>query len=229
MSKEFKLPELGENIESADIINVLVKPGDKIEKEQSIIEIETDKATIEVPSSYEGIVEEVLVKKGDKVKVGQAIIKVGDGDGKSAPEEKASETKEETKSESKKKEEKPAEESKPQKSEKPVSTKGSIIEMTLPELGENIESADIINILVKPGDMIEKEQGIIEIETDKATVEVPSSVSGKVVEVLVKTGEKAKVGQVIIKVESSETDTWQKRSLPKKKKPNRKPKPKLKK
>jgi pyruvate dehydrogenase E2 component (dihydrolipoyllysine-residue acetyltransferase) len=223
MSKEFKLPELGENIESADIINVLVKPGDKIEKEQGIIEIETDKATIEVPSSYAGIVEEVLVKQGDKVKVGQAIIKVGDGDGKSAPKEKASETKTETKSESKKKEEKPTEESKPQKSEKPVSIKGSIVEMTLPELGENIESADIINVLIKPGDMIEKEQGIIEIETDKATVEVPSSVSGKVVEVLVKTGEKAKVGQVIIKVESSEIETVAETKSTKEEKAEQKP------
>ena len=224
MSKEFKLPELGENIESADIINVLVKPGDKIEKEQSIIEIETDKATIEVPSSYEGIVEEVLVKKGDKVKVGQAIIKVGDGDGKSAPEEKASETKEETKSESKeKKETKSSEEIKQQKNEKSVSIKGSIVEMTLPELGENIESADIINVLVKPGDMIEKEQGIIEIETDKATVEVPSSVSGKIVEVLVKTGEKAKVGQVIIKVESSETETVAETKSAKEEKAEQKP------
>ena len=223
MSKEFKLPELGENIESADIINVLVKPGDKIEKEQGIIEIETDKATIEVPSSYAGIVEEVLVKQGDKVKVGQAIIKVGDGEGKSAPKEKSSETKIETKSESKKKEEKPTEESKPQKSEKPVSIKGSIVEMTLPELGENIESADIINVLVKPGDMIEKEQGIIEIETDKATVEVPSSVSGKIVEVLVKTGEKAKVGQVIIKVESSETENVAKTKSAKEEKAEQKP------
>ncbi len=224
MSKEFKLPELGENIESADIINVLVKPGDKIEKEQSIIEIETDKATIEVPSSYEGIVEEVLVKKGDKVKVGQAIIKVGDGDGKSAPEEKASETKEETKSVSKeKKETKSSEEIKQQKNEKSVSIKGSIVEMTLPELGENIESADIINVLVKPGDMIEKEQGIIEIETDKATVEVPSSVSGKIVEVLVKTGEKAKVGQVIIKVESSETETVAETKSAKEEKAEQKP------
>jgi len=207
MSKEFKLPELGENIESADIINVLVKPGDKIEKEQSIIEIETDKATIEVPSSYEGTVEEVLVKEGDKVKVGQTIIKVEDGEGKSAPKEKISETKEEAKSGSKKKEGKTTKET---KSERPSSTKSSIVDVILPELGENIESADIINVLVKPGDNIEKDQGIIEIETDKATVEVPSSISGKVVEVLVKTGEKAKTGQAIIKVESSETETIEK-------------------
>ncbi len=79
MATEFKLPELGENIESADIINVLVKAGDVIEKKQSIIEIETDKATIEVPSNVSGKVTEVLVKQGESVKVGQTIIKVDEG------------------------------------------------------------------------------------------------------------------------------------------------------
>ncbi|MDZ7626699.1 MAG: biotin/lipoyl-containing protein [Ignavibacteriaceae bacterium] len=83
MATEFKLPELGENIESADIINVLVKVGDVVEKEQSIIEIETDKATIEVPSNISGKITEVLVKQGDSVKVGQTIIKVDEGGRKS--------------------------------------------------------------------------------------------------------------------------------------------------
>jgi pyruvate dehydrogenase E2 component (dihydrolipoamide acetyltransferase) len=117
MPKEFKLPELGENIESADIINVLVKAGDKIEKEQSIIEIETDKATIEVPSSLDGIVKEVLVKEGDKIKVGQVLIKVDDVDEKESLKETTSETKEETKPESKNKIER---KSKPEKTEKPM-------------------------------------------------------------------------------------------------------------
>jgi len=76
MATEFKLPELGENIESADVIAVLVKAGDRIEKEQSVIEIETDKATIEVPSSVEGIITEVLVKEGDNIEVGKTLIKV---------------------------------------------------------------------------------------------------------------------------------------------------------
>ncbi len=80
MATEFKLPELGENIESADIVNVLVKVGDMIEKEQSIIEIETDKATIEVPSNISGKITEVLVKQGESVKVGQTIIKVDEGE-----------------------------------------------------------------------------------------------------------------------------------------------------
>ena len=76
MTTEFKLPELGENIESADVIAVLVKVGDRLEKEQSVIEIETDKATVEVPSSVEGKVIEVLVKEGDKAKPGDVILMV---------------------------------------------------------------------------------------------------------------------------------------------------------
>ena len=89
MATEFKLPELGENIESADIVNVLVKVGDMIEKEQSIIEIETDKATIEVPSNVSGKITEVLVKQGESVKVGQTIIKVDEGKTEAKAEAKA--------------------------------------------------------------------------------------------------------------------------------------------
>ena len=90
MTIEFKLPELGENIDSADVTEVLVKVGDKLEKDQSIIEIETDKATVEVPSMIEGIVSEVMVKVGDSVQVGQTLIKL-DEEGKifdETPDEK---------------------------------------------------------------------------------------------------------------------------------------------
>jgi len=72
--KEFKLPDLGENIESADVVAVLVKKGDTVVMDQSLIEIETDKATIEVPSTIEGIVADVMIKAGDNVKVGHTII-----------------------------------------------------------------------------------------------------------------------------------------------------------
>ena len=78
MATEFKLPELGENIESADVIAVLVKAGDRLIKEQSVIEIETDKATIEVPSTVEGVITEVLVKEGDNIQVGKTLVKVDD-------------------------------------------------------------------------------------------------------------------------------------------------------
>jgi len=89
MATEFKLPELGENIESADVIAVLVKAGDHLKKEQSVIEIETDKATIEVPSSVEGVITKVLVKEGDNIQVGKTIVKVDDsGEKKESVNEK---------------------------------------------------------------------------------------------------------------------------------------------
>ncbi len=199
MSTEFKLPELGENIESADVLNVLVKPGDKIEKDQGVIEIETDKATIEVPSTIEGIIKEVMVKSGDKVKVGQALIKVDENGHAQVtkPEEKQPEKKQEPQKTEVKKEEKPASVQTTKK------TANEVVEMKLPELGENIESADVLTVLVKEGDFVEKDQGIIEIETDKATIEVPSAYNGKVVSVLIKSGEKAKVGQPLVKIELS--------------------------
>ncbi len=201
MAKEFKLPELGENIESADVLNVLVKSGDKIEKDQGIIEIETDKATIEVPSTLNGIIEKVLIKPGDKVKVGQPIITVDDGQ---KAEEKKAAPKQEAAAPAKTAEPQAAQKAAPAPQKK--KTSGQIKEMKLPELGENIESADVLNILVKPGDFIEKDQGILEIETDKATIEVPSTLTGKIVEVLIKSGEKAKVGQPLIKVETADTE-----------------------
>jgi len=200
MATEFKLPELGENIESADVIAVLVKAGDRLEKEQSVIEIETDKATIEVPSSVEGVITEVFVKKGDNIKVGKTLIKVDDSVEKTetVTEKPATEgkPKEEVKVVVGKKEEVKIEETTAE-----PSGKKEIIEFKVPDLGENIDTADIIGVLVKYGDTIVKDQGVIEIETDKATIEVPSSVEGKVIEVLVKEGDKAKPGDVILKVE----------------------------
>ena len=89
---DFNLPELGENISAGDVLRVLVKPGDTIAKDQPVLELETDKATIEVPSSVAGQVKDVRVKAGDKVKVGQAILSVEDGgkaDEQSAPRKEA--------------------------------------------------------------------------------------------------------------------------------------------
>src|SRR3954467_10491104 len=101
MPTEFTLPELGENIAAGDVVRVLVAPGDTIAKDQPVLELETDKATIEVPSSVAGTVGEVRVKPGEKVKVGQVVLTVDDGaaakgktaeapkaDAKGAPEKK---------------------------------------------------------------------------------------------------------------------------------------------
>jgi len=196
MATEFKLPELGENIESADVASVLVKEGDTVKKDQAIIEIETDKATIEVPSTIEGTITKLLVKSGDKIKVGSVVMVVDEG---GSPAENKSEHKKENKPTEVKSE--PEVEYKAAPSTK-SSGKKEIVDFHLPDLGENIPSADVVNVLVKVGDVIEVDQAILEIETDKATIEVPTTVAGKVVEVFVKAGSKAKVGDVVIKVET---------------------------
>ena len=82
---DFTLPELGENIATGDVLRVLVKPGDMVTKDQPVLELETDKATIEVPSSIAGKVKEVRVKAGDKVKVGQAILSIQEEAAAAAP------------------------------------------------------------------------------------------------------------------------------------------------
>lgn len=195
---ELKLPELGENIESADVVSVLIKEGEIVKKDQALFEIETDKATIEVPSTQEGVVRQILIKSGDKIKVGQTVILLEDA----ASSSEASNKVEEKTSESKPTF--PIENVKLEHNQKgsEVQKADQIIEIALPDLGENIEAADIVSVLVKVGDKIEKDQGIIEIETDKATVEVPSTASGEVVEVLVAQGTKAKVGQALIRLKT---------------------------
>src|SRR4029450_7645077 len=93
---EFKVPELGENVATGDVTKVLVNVGDTIAREQPVVELETDKATIEVPSSVAGVVKEIKVKEGDKLSVGQVVLVVDGGDAAAtqepaAPEKKAPE------------------------------------------------------------------------------------------------------------------------------------------
>ena len=163
MAIEIKLPELGENIESADVVAVLVKEGDKVQKDQGLLEIETDKATIEVPSTQDGIVQKVLIKAGEKIKVGQTVMILEESSSLTqkplAPIENTEQlsTKETNQKET-------------LIPESEIVTTAQIIDVVLPDLGENIESADVVSVLVKVGDKIEKDRSIIEIETDKATV-----------------------------------------------------------
>ncbi len=193
------LPELGENIEAADVLHVLVKKGDLVEVDQPVLEIETDKATIEVPASFAGRIKEVYVKDGEKVKVGQVVytVEAVDAIGVTVPEPAAPAAVVETATEE------AAVIAAPAAPDVPVhSGEAVFLEMKLPDLGENIASADVLKINVKVGDVLNIDETVLEIETDKATIEVPSTVSGTVVEVYLKDGDKATVGQVILKVSS---------------------------
>jgi pyruvate dehydrogenase E2 component (dihydrolipoyllysine-residue acetyltransferase) len=201
MATEFKLPELGENIESANVTKVLVAVGDKIQKDQPVLELETDKATIEVPSTVGGVVKEIRVQEGGKAQVGEVVLTV-DSDGVAQAESKpAPAPAEEKKPAEKKTESKPAaKKAAAPKEAKPAvkkSASSGTVEFKIPELGENIAEATVTKVLVKPEDRVSKDQPLVELETDKATVEVPSSVSGVVKEIRIKEGEKAKVGDVV--------------------------------
>lgn len=212
--KEIQLPELGENIESAEIVSMLVQVGDTIKEDDPILEIETDKATIEVPSSESGTVKELKVQAGDTVKVGQVIM-VLDSAAEESTEESKPEEKEEEKEEPTHKEEEKTDETQ-SSDDQETSASGSVVEYKLPELGENIEEAEVISVLVNEGDTIKADDPILEIETDKATIEVPSTVGGTVKELLIKAGEKAKVGAVIMKIETTSAKPQAKKAESKK-------------
>ena len=207
MAFEFKLPELGENIEQADIVKVMVSVGDKVEVDQILLEIETDKATVEVPAEKAGVVKSVNVKDGDTAKVGDVMFTFEEGGESKVDEPKAEPTKmvEEVKEEK-------VEVAQPKPESKSV---GGTIEFKLPELGENIESAEVVKVLVKVGDNVAEDQILVEIETDKATVEVPAEFSGTVKEVRIKAGETAKVGDVILVVESGDVKVEEVKEEPK--------------
>jgi len=183
---EFKLPELGENIHQGDLVRLMIAPGATVSEGQPIMELETDKAVVEVPSSISGTVKDVLVKQGEKVKVGQVVFTVDNGTGGKRAETSAPTAGAEPKHQI---ESAPASEpvprstavttSAPQPSLVP-SEAPEISEFTLPELGENIHEGDLVRLMVSPGGAISAGEPVMELETDKAVVEVPSSVTGTV-------------------------------------------------
>ena len=210
---EFKLPELGENIEQGDLVRLMIAPGADVKEGQPVMELETDKAVIEVPSSVSGVVREIRVKEGDKLKVGQVIFTVENGAGAKAqapqtqtPQAQPSETKRVKSSASAPVQSEPVAAPPAEKSPAPATRPGaSASEFKLPELGENIDQGDLVRLMIAPGAKVSEGQPVMELETDKAVVEVPSSVSGVVKEIRVKEGDKVKVGQVIFTLEGGAT------------------------
>jgi pyruvate dehydrogenase E2 component (dihydrolipoamide acetyltransferase) len=207
---EFKLPELGENIDQGDLVRLMISPGATITEGQPVMELETDKAVIEVPSSVSGTVKEIRVKEGDKLKVGQVVFTVDNGAGAQTkpPEAWAAKAEPAAAAVSAMSEVAPRAEAGAAAAAKtavsapssaPASSGPS--EFKLPELGENIHEGDLVRLMISPGTKVAEGQPVMELETDKAVVEVPSSVSGVVKEVRVREGEKVKVGQVIFTLE----------------------------
>ena len=208
MVTEFKLPELGENINQGDLVRLMVSPGASVSEGQAVMELETDKAVVEVPSSVSGTVKDVLVKQGEKIKVGQVIFTLDNGASGKRTEAQAPPKTEKKPSSGVQPTAKPAA-SAPAATTSPVvpSEMSEVAEFKLPELGENIHQGDLVRLMISPGASVSEGQPVMELETDKAVVEVPSSITGTVKDVLVSQGDKIKVGQVVFTLQAGATST----------------------
>ena len=187
-SVEVKLPDIG--VEKALVGEILVSIGDHIEIDQSIVVVESDKATVEVPSSVAGIVESIEVHEGDTVKEGVLLIKVKVA-GSTAQAEVTAEPSKVTSAETHPTQAEAEAESAPAAS--------AVIEINVPDLG--VDKATVAEILVQVGDRVEADQSIIVVESDKATVEVPSSIAGVIKAIHVRVGQSVSQGAALLSIE----------------------------
>ena len=187
-SVEVKLPDIG--VEKALVGEILVSIGDHIEIDQSIVVVESDKATVEVPSSVAGIVESIEVHEGDTVKEGVLLIKVKVA-GSTAQAEVTAEPAKVTSAETRPTQAEAEAESAPAAS--------AVIEINVPDLG--VDKATVAEILVQVGDRVEADQSIIVVESDKATVEVPSSIAGVIKAIHVRVGQSVSQGAALLSIE----------------------------
>ncbi len=191
---QVKVPDIGD-FDEVEVIEVLVNVGDTIKADQSLITVESDKASMEIPSDTAGVVKSISIKVGDKVKQGSVVLEV-EASGSAAPVAKAAE---------------PA----PVAASAPAATPAAAptapaapavsagpVDVVVPDIGD-FDEVEVIEVLVNVGDTIKEDQSLITVESDKASMEIPSSHAGKVVAVNVKVGDKVAKGSIVLKVESS--------------------------
>lgn len=189
------VPDVGG--EEVEIIEICVAVGDALEADEGIVTVETDKASMDIPAPFAGQLTSLTVAVGDKIKEGDVIGEMAAAGAEAAVEEAPA-----------------APAAAPVEPEvvaapvaapvaaAPVATASAVIDVEVPDIGEDGE-VDVIEVLVAVGDVIEAEDGLITLETDKATMDVPSPKAGTVKEVLVNTGDKVKQGSLVIKLETT--------------------------
>jgi len=202
MALEFKLPELGEGVTSADVASLLVAEGETVSAGQNVVELETDKAVVELPIPHAGVVKKILAKLGMTIRPGDPIMLIETA-GSSTPSAPV-----------------PATPPSPAQASKPVSppaappaaatpaapaaaASSGPVDILLPELGEGVNFADIAGILVKEGDVIAVGQNLLELETDKAVVELPSTHAGTIQKIHIKSGQTVKVGEKLLTISAT--------------------------
>jgi pyruvate dehydrogenase E2 component (dihydrolipoamide acetyltransferase) len=186
---DIKVPDIGD-FKDVPVIEVFVKPGDKVKAEDPLVSLESDKATMEVPSPRDGVVKSVVVKVGDKVSEGAVIVQF---EGAGAEQAEA----------------RPVVSAPPS----PVSAPAGVAEVRVPDIGD-FKDVPVIEIFVKPGDSVKAEDPLIALESDKATMEVPAPLSGTVREIKVKTGDKVSEGSIILVLATSDASAAASSSAP---------------
>ena len=183
---EVKVPDIGD-FTDVPVIDVFVKVGDTIKVDDALVTLESDKATMDVPSSVAGVVNEVKVKLGDRIAEGSVVVLVETGAAAAAaPAPQAAA---------------PAAPAAPAAAPAPAAAGGSV-EVKVPDIGD-FDSVPVIDVFVKVGDTVKVDDALVTLESDKATMDVPSSAAGVVKEVKVKLGDKVSEGSVIIIVEAA--------------------------
>jgi pyruvate dehydrogenase E2 component (dihydrolipoamide acetyltransferase) len=207
---EVKVPDIGD-FKDVPVIEVLVKAGDTVKAEDSLVTLESDKATMDVPSPSAGIVKDVKVKLGDKVSEGSVIVtleaEAANGGKAASPAQAAAAPGPAPAAGSA-----PAAASSPspsappqRKTEAPSTPAGAAqnIEVKVPDIGD-FKDVPVIEVLVKPGDTVKAEDSLVTLESEKATMDVPSPSAGVIKEVKVKLGDKVSEGNVIVVLEASD-------------------------
>ncbi|MBT2153399.1 pyruvate dehydrogenase complex dihydrolipoyllysine-residue acetyltransferase [Pseudoalteromonas tetraodonis] len=172
-TQEVTVPDIGDD--EVEVTEIMVAVGDGVEEEQSILNVEGDKAAMEVPAPFAGTVKEIKVNTGDKVKTGSLVFvfEVAGGDNQSAP----------------------AADSKAQEKSAEQASASSTKEVSVPDIGD--DEVEVTEVMVAVGDSVEEEQSILNVEGDKAAMEVPAPFAGTVKEIKVATGDKVKTGSLI--------------------------------
>ncbi|ARH00288.1 dihydrolipoyllysine-residue acetyltransferase [Legionella micdadei] len=190
---EIKIPDIG-GATDVDVIEIMVRPGDEIKKDTALITLESDKASMEIPSPQAGKVSRVKVKVGDKVSEGDVILTLTvSGQGESREPVVADSTEKETEQKVET----------PTKVEK-VNIASQDLEIRVPDIGD-AKDVDVIDVMISVGQRVEKDQSLITLEGDKATMDIPSPTAGVVEQVSVKVGDKVSQGSLILILNSEES------------------------
>ena len=173
MAKQIQIPDIGSD--EVTVTEVMVKVGDTITADQSIINVEGDKASMEVPAPEAGVVKEVLVKVGDKVTTGTPMLVLESADAA------------------------PAQTAQPAATPATAPVTAQVVDVNVPDIGS--DEVNVTDVMVKVGDRVEVDQSIINVEGDKASMEVPAPVAGIVKEIIIKAGDKVSTGTLIMRFE----------------------------